>query len=122
MDHYKLVRPEHLNHHGSLFGGFLLQWIDELAYITANLDFPGNRFVTIALDNVEFRQGVNNGEILKFQVALDRQGTTSVHYRVSVYGTRWRPAPEATVFETRISLVNVDEAGKKQPVNQSEEK
>ncbi len=81
MEHYKLVRPEHLNHYGNLFGGKLLQWIDELAYITANLEFPGNQFVTIALDNVKFRQGVSNGEILKFSIICDRIGTTSVKYQ-----------------------------------------
>ena len=30
-----LVRPEHLNHHGFLFGGRLLEWLDEQAYIAA---------------------------------------------------------------------------------------
>ncbi len=29
MDHHKLVLPEFLNHHGFLFGGYLLKWIDE---------------------------------------------------------------------------------------------
>ena len=60
MDHYKLVLPEHINHYGHLFGGNLLNWIDEFAYITATVDFPGRRFVTVAMDNVEFRYGIDN--------------------------------------------------------------
>ena len=30
MESYKVVRPEHLNHYGYLFGGFLLKWVDEI--------------------------------------------------------------------------------------------
>ena len=47
MINHKLVLPERLNHYGYLFGGYLLHWVDEYAYITANLDFPGHRFVNI---------------------------------------------------------------------------
>ena len=54
----KLVIPEHLNHYGYLFGGYLLHWVDEYAYITANLDFPGHRFVTIGLDKIVFRKNI----------------------------------------------------------------
>ncbi|MGP1387704.1 MAG: acyl-CoA thioesterase [Thainema sp.] len=117
MEHYKLVRPEHLNHYGNLFGGKLLQWIDELAYITANLEFPGNQFVTIALDNVKFRQGVRNGEILKFSIICDRIGFTSVKYDVKALGIRQHTQAEAILFETNITFVNIDRDGKKQTIN-----
>lgn len=50
MESYKLVLPEHLNHYGYLFGGYLLQWVDETAYIAATLDYPGSNFVTVAMD------------------------------------------------------------------------
>ncbi len=113
MDHFTLVLTEHLNHHGNLFGGHMLKWIDEFAYITANLELPGNRFVTIALDNVEFRHGVQNGEILRFNVERETLGNTSVHYQVCVFGTRRHGIPDAVLFETRISLVALDEAGAK---------
>jgi acyl-CoA hydrolase len=114
MDYYKLVLPEHLNHYGNLFGGHLLMWIDEFAYITANLEFPGNQFVTIALDNVEFRHGVNKGEILKFSIACDRVGNTSVRYKVKVFGTQKHAQPDVILFETNITYVNIDKDGNKQ--------
>ncbi len=113
MDHYKLVLPEHLNHYGNLFGGNLLKWIDELAYITANLEFPGNQFVTIALDNVEFRHGVSNGEILKFSIICNYIGNSSVKYNVKAFGTRHHSHTEAILFETNISFVNINSEGKK---------
>jgi acyl-CoA hydrolase len=116
MEHYKLVLPEHLNHYGNLFGGNLLKWIDEFAYITANLEFPGNQFVTIALDNVEFRHGVSNGEILKFSMICSHVGNTSVRYNAKVFGIKQHPHVEAILFETNITFVNINSEGKKQMI------
>jgi acyl-CoA hydrolase len=120
MDHYKLVLPEHLNHYGNLFGGNLLKWIDELAYITAKLEFPGNQFVTIALDHVEFRHGVSNGEILKFVMTCDRVGNSSVKYNVKAFGIRHHTHTEAILFETNITFVNINSEGKKQTIKRKE--
>ncbi len=67
MENHKLVLPEYLNHFGFLFGGYLLKWVDEYAWIAASLDYPGSNFVTIAMDKVEFRKSVRKGTILKFR-------------------------------------------------------
>ena len=56
MENHKLVLPGHLNHYGYLFGGHLLQWVDECSWIAATLDYPGCQLVTIAMDRVEFRK------------------------------------------------------------------
>jgi len=64
MQSTALVRTEHLNHYGRLFGGQLLRWVDEFAWIAATRDFPASRFVTRAMDKVEFRHQVKNGEII----------------------------------------------------------
>ena len=113
MDHYKLVLPEHINHYGHLFGGNLLNWIDEFAYITATVDFPGRRFVTVAMDNVEFRYGIDNGEVLLFRVEQQRLGRTSVTYKISVFGTVICPEPEKVLFSTNMTFVNVDSSDNK---------
>ncbi len=111
MKHHKLVLPEHMNHQGSLYGGYLLMWIDEVAYMTANLQFPNHRFVTIALDNVEFKHRIECGEIICFNVTMEKQGNSSLTYFISVTGTR--SESEKTLFETRITFVSVDESGGK---------
>lgn len=55
MEHHKLALPQHLNQFGLLFGGYLLKWVDGVAWIAASLDFLIFKFVTVALDQVEFR-------------------------------------------------------------------
>ncbi len=116
MDHYKLVLPEHINHYGHLFGGYLLHWIDEFAYITATVEFPGRRFVTVAMDNVEFRQGIDKGEVLRFSVNRESKGNTSVSYTVSVYGMVMSQQADKVLFSTSMTFVNVDKNDKKQAI------
>ncbi|MBN8280730.1 MAG: acyl-CoA thioesterase [Gammaproteobacteria bacterium] len=116
MEHHKLVLPGHMNQHGFLFGGELLQWIDEFAWITATVDYPGLRFVTVAMDNVQFRKGIDVGEVLRFVVERVNVGQTSVRYRVRAHGIVRQPDPATVLFETTITFVNLDAAGNKAPL------
>ena len=115
MNHRKLVHPEFMNDQGSLFGGYLLKWIDEFAYITACIDYPGNRFVTISLKDLEFLYPISLGEILRFEVNEARKGNTSVEYRVEVFGEKQAEA-NTSLFETSITFVNVQKDGSKTPI------
>src|SRR5512143_734997 len=112
MQSFKLVLPEHLNHYGYLFGGYLLQWVDETAYIAASLDYPGSNFVTVAMDRVEFRKSIRQGAILRLEALRQRIGTTSVGYLVEVFDG---PA-SAPVFSTQITFVGLGTDGKKKPL------
>jgi len=116
MTNHKLVLPEHLNHYGYLFGGYLLHWVDENAYIAANLDFPGRRFVTVALDNVVFRKSIRMGSVLKFDIERTRKGETSATYSVRVLCDSIEAVREELVFDTNITFVNIDEEGRKAPI------
>jgi acyl-CoA hydrolase len=116
MDHHKLVLPEHINHYGFLFGGYLLQWIDEFAWITAAVDYPGLRFVTVAMDNVQFKRAIHMGEVLRFVVDRAGTGTSSVRYRVRAHGLVLQPDAATVLFETTVTFVNVDNDGRKMPL------
>ena len=114
MENFKLVMPGDLNPHGYLFGGKLLMWVDEYAYIGAKLDFPDCRLVTIGLDKVEFRKSIRQGTVLKFVVTRSHLGTTSVQYEVNVLNSA--DASSASMFRTVVTYVRVDESGVKQPL------
>ncbi len=110
MRHYKLLLPEHLNNNGVLFGGNLLMWIDEFSYITASLDYPGNRFVTIGLDSVQFKEPIKSGAILCFDIELVKLGNSSVKYSVKVH---YPDEMERSLFETYITFVNIEKESNK---------
>jgi len=116
--HHKIVLRGHLNDYGNLFGGYLLQWIDELGYISVSLDFPGQHFVTIGLDNVEFKHSIREGQILRFVCLQTRIGKTSVTYYVQVFGERYPlENPDEVLFETHITFVCIDKKGNKTAIH-----
>jgi acyl-CoA hydrolase len=116
MENHKLILPQHLNHYGFLFGGQLLKWVDENAWIAASLDYPGCNFVTVAMDHVEFRQSVREGTILRFEVKKTRTGRTSVHYRVEVYRANSSYGDTELIFITLVTFVRIDREGNKLPL------
>ena len=114
MENYKLVMPEDLNHYGFLFGGRLLRWVDEYAYIAASLDYPECNLVTVGLDHVEFRRNVLGGTVLRFHVQQARVGTTSAQYTVNVF--KANEDNQQAIFSTCVTYVRVDDAGAKVPL------
>lgn len=115
MENHRLVLPEHLNHYGFLFGGHLLKWVDEFAYVAASIEYPGYNFVTIGMDKVEFKKSVRQGTILKFMVEKTRVGTTSLQYLVHVYRSN-NLEEHNFIFSTHVTFVRVNEHGKKIPL------
>ena len=116
MNNYAIVRQEHLNHYGFLFGGALLQWVDEYAWLIASLDFPNCPLVTVGMDRISFRKPVVNGSILRFQIHPIKRGTTSVTYTVEVFADAPGATLETDVFSTTITFAHVDMQGHKQPL------
>lgn len=105
--------PEDMNHYGFLFGGKMLMWIDEVAWIAVSNDYPGCRFVTVGLGEVTFRKSVHPRAVLRFEAQKKRVGKTSVTYHVDVYRRDIETSDEEHVFHTDITFVRVDESGNK---------
>lgn len=113
MTTYKLVMPENLNHYGFLYGGNLLKWVDEAAWMAASIDFPGCHMVTVGMDKVEFRKTARDGSILRFESHLAKKGRTSITYNVEVFRRGLHEVGEEAIFSTAITFVRVDENGVK---------
>ena len=111
MENYVHVRPEHLNHHGYLFGGVLLKWVDEFAWMTASLDYPECSMVTVAMDNIQFKHRVKNGAILRLAIRPIEKGRSSISYGIVVFSDEPGNRVEREVFTTRITFVRINEQG-----------
>ena len=116
METYQVVRSEHLNHAGRLFGGRMLSWVDEFAWLSAVRDFPRCKFVTRAMDEVQFQCQVPNGAILRLTSHVESHGNTSVTYHVHVFFAAEGNPHEHLAFQTRVTLVSVDPQGRKTPL------
>lgn len=106
-----LVRPEFLNHGGTLFGGYLMQWADDMAYIAASLAYPEATFVTKLFGPFDFKSPARAGDILRILSQVESTGTTSC--RVPVWAMNVRSGEE--IFRTFAVMVNVQE-GRKAPL------
>ncbi|MBE0598527.1 MAG: acyl-CoA thioesterase [Desulfuromonadales bacterium] len=120
MDNYTIVRQEHLNHYGFLFGGAMLKWVDEFAWLVASRDFPGCPLVTVGMESISFRQPVANGAILRFRILPVGQGNSSVRYSVTVYADEPGATKEKEVFSTSVAFAHVGPDGHKRPLPRKE--
>lgn len=109
-----LVRPEYLNQMGTLFGGYMMQWADDLAYSAASLTFPKAAFVTRRFDAFDFTAPVHNGDIVKIHSRVEHVGTSSC--RVAVWCRNARI--QVTVFSTVAVMVHLSPEGTKAPIPQ----
>ena len=78
------VRPEHLNGSGRLFGGRLMEWIDEVAGLVAMRHAQSN-VITASVDNLKFIRGVYQGDLLVLIGKMTYVGHTSMEVRVDTY-------------------------------------
>ena len=118
MDNFTLVRPEHLNHHGYLFGGMMLKWVDEIAWMAATRDFPGCTLITAGMDQIRFSRAVQNGSILRFHCSFHRQGNTSVTYAVRTFADAPGAPGEIEAFASQVTFVRLDAQGRPTPLPQ----
>ena len=79
-----LIRPVHINHYGRLFGGQLLEWIDEIAGIVA-IRHSNAIVTTAAIDNLQFKAPAFEGDMIVLQGCVTCVGRTSMEIRVDTY-------------------------------------
>jgi acyl-CoA hydrolase len=80
----KAVLPSTTNHYDTLFGGTLLSWMDEVAFIAATR-FSRARMVTVSSDRIDFRKPIPSGTIVELVGRVEELGTSSVKVRVDVF-------------------------------------
>ena len=79
-----LVRPNHLNGANRLFGGVLMQWIDEVAGIVAKRHSMSN-ITTASVDNLTFLHGAFQGDMVVIKGKMTWVGSSSMEVCVDTY-------------------------------------
>ena len=79
-----MVRPPHVNGYGRLFGGVLMQWIDETAGIVGRRH--AEKLVTTAsIDNLVFKSPAYQNDMIVLEGKLNYVGRTSMEVEVDTY-------------------------------------
>lgn len=74
----KWVKPEDLNQHDALFGGRLLQWVDEEAAIVAVTQLGTTQLVTRHMSAIDFVSRAARGDMLELEYQVVSFGRTSI--------------------------------------------
>lgn len=107
-----VMMPRDTNAHGTIFGGVLLSYIDQAGAIEAR-KLAHNRFVTVAMDAIEFKQPVFVGDLLSFYTKTTKVGRTSVRVTIVVVADRFEQAgTRVHVTQAEAVYVAIDAAGK----------
>ncbi len=93
--------PRDTNHHGTIFGGVILSYIDVAGGVEAVRHTGHDRFVTVAIKEVIFHEPVFVGDLVSFYAETTKVGNSSITIRVVV---------EAERFGSRGQIVRVTEA------------
>lgn len=109
-----LIRPEFLNHGGTVFGGYMMQWADDMAYNAASLAYPHANFVTRLFGQFDFKSPARVGDIIKVNSEVESTGNTSC--KIAVWAVNARDGVE--IFRTFAVMVNVSD-GRKTPLHPS---
>jgi acyl-CoA thioesterase YciA len=111
-----VMMPRDTNPQGRIFGGVILALIDQAAWIEA-LRQANRRYVTVAINRVEFKQPVLVGDILSLWATTTTIGRTSISVHVDVRANR----PEANLDDIPVTsadvvMVSVDTEGTPTPI------
>ena len=113
----KWVKPEDLNPNSTLFGGRLLQWIDEEAALYAVVQLENPHVVTKFISEINFISAPKQGDIIEIGILAIHFGNTSLTMRCEVRNKLTR---EPILRIEKIVFVNVDKEGKPVPHGKTE--
>ena len=105
----QLAMPKETNALGTIFGGVILSQIDQAAAIEAHKYHKG-AVVTVAMDEIEFKQPVFVGDVVSYYTRIHKLGRTSVTIDVYVYAQRQfaEDGDFLLVTQARVVMVAVD--------------
>jgi acyl-CoA thioesterase YciA len=106
----KLVKPGDLNPENTLFGGRLLEWLDEECAIFAMNQLGTRKLRTKAIGEIVFLAPAHQGDIVEIGVSVAEFGVTSITIRACV---RNFDTGEIILTLEKIVMVSVDETGNK---------
>ena len=105
-----IVRPTHLNGANRLFGGILMQWIDEVAGIVAKRHCGGN-VTTASVDNLTFLKGAYQNDLVVIKGKMTWVGSSSMEVCVDTYVENPR-GERVRINNAHFMMVALDENDK----------
>lgn len=108
------LRYPDINGQGRLFGGRLLEWIDEIAGIAA-MRHAGMNVATVSIEHLEFKKPAYLNDTLVMIANVTHVGRTSIEVRVDTYLEDRETGLRRSINRAFLTEVCIDENEKPVP-------
>ncbi|PPA68865.1 acyl-CoA thioesterase [Jeotgalibacillus proteolyticus] len=105
------VLPPDTNHHGTLFGGKLMSYIDNVASIAA-VKLARSPVVTASTDSVDFLKPITVGDAVTLEAFVSYTGRSSMEVFVRVTAEKLLTGEQSVAAISFLTFVAINEEGK----------
>ncbi|MEK7354146.1 MAG: acyl-CoA thioesterase [Chloroflexota bacterium] len=104
-----MVRPQDLNHHGTLFAGQMASWLVEAGFIAAaRLCGKPEDIVCVQINEMTFKKPINLGDVIEIKSQIAYLGSTSIAVQSQVF----RKQDDAPLVSNMATFVTVGKGNK----------
>ncbi|WP_373515055.1 acyl-CoA thioesterase [Persicitalea sp.] len=111
----ELMIPSYANFGGKIHGGILLSLMDKVAYACASRH-AGNYCVTVSVDNVNFLQAVEVGDLVSLHASLNFVGRSSMVVGIKVVAENVTTGVQNHTNTSYFTMVAKNDHGQPTPV------
>ena len=112
---FKVVFPNTTNHHNTMFGGKVMEMMDEVAFMTATR-FARKSFVTVSCDRIDFKKPIPADTLVELIGRIRYVGNTSVKVTIDIFVEEMYKDIREKAVSGDFTLVAIDENKKPQKV------
>jgi acyl-CoA hydrolase len=118
---FKAIFPNTLNANETLFGGQAMQWMDEVAYITATR-FTRQRMFTVNTENIRFLKAVQVNSIVEVVGRVEKAESVKLYVKVEIYAEEMYGKARIKVIEGVFVFAALDENKRPVRINYNQNK
>lgn len=111
----QLMQLDHANLRGDVHGGWIMKLADEAGALAA-MRHAQARVVTVAIDQMVFREPIRIGDLVRLEAEVTYVGTTSIESRVEVIAEDPLTGKRTHTNTAYLVYVALDENGRPRPV------
>lgn len=115
---FKAIFPNTLNANETLFGGQAMQWMDEVAYITATR-FTRQRMFTVNTEHIKFLKAVSPDSIVEVIGRVEKAEAVKLRIKVEIYVEEMYGQGREKAIEGVFVFASLDENKKPKRIDYS---
>ncbi|MBC7556807.1 MAG: acyl-CoA thioesterase [Chryseobacterium sp.] len=112
---FKVVFPNTTNHHNTMFGGKVMEMMDEVAFMTATR-FARKSFVTVSCDRIDFKKPIPADTLIELIGQVKYVGNTSLKVHVEIFVEEMYADKREKSVSGDFTLVAVNSEKKPSPI------